>query len=308
MADMLDAIVIGSGPNGLAAAIVIAQTGRKVLVLEAEPAIGGGVRSAELTLPGFVHDVCSAVHPLAVASPVFRTWPLAAHGVEWIEPPVMLAHSFEDGSAAVVLRSIDDTAAGFGRDGDAYRRLMQPVVADWPRIERAVLGPLRLPRHPFALARFGIRALQPAATLAHRVFATPQARGLFGGIAAHGMQPLDRALTAGVGLVLGAMAHIAGWVMPKGGAPAHARRRDRDRSARHLFGSSARGARCAVRSVSQAALANRGGPVSAVVSPEARALPVRDGRLQGGLGARRADSLDRGGVPERRNRPRRRDI
>jgi phytoene dehydrogenase-like protein len=215
---MLDAIVIGSGPNGLAAAIVIAETGRKVLVLEAEPAIGGGVRSAELTLPGFVHDVCSAVHPLAVASPVFRTWPLAAHGVEWIEPPVMLAHPFEDGSAAVVLRSIDDTAAGFGRDGDAYRRLMQPVVADWPRIERAVLGPLRLPRHPFALARFGIRALQPAATLAHRVFATPEARGLFGGIAAHGMQPLDRPLTAGVGLVLGAMAHIAGWVLPRGGA------------------------------------------------------------------------------------------
>jgi phytoene dehydrogenase-like protein len=213
-----DAVIVGSGPNGLAAAIEIARAGRSVMVFEAEPTIGGGVRSAELTLPGFVHDICSAVHPLALASPFFRTLPLAAHGLEWIAPPIMIAHPFDDGSAAVVYRSIDRTAEELGADGRAYRNLFGSIAASWPRIEMSVLGPPRLPRHPFALARFGLKALQSAEHLAGRTFAHPAARGLFAGIAAHGILPLDRRPTAAFGLVLGAMAHVAGWVVPRGGA------------------------------------------------------------------------------------------
>src|SRR5206468_1609131 len=150
-----DAVVVGSGPNGLAAAIVIAQTGRKVIVFEAEPTIGGGVRSAQLTLPGFVHDVCSAVHPLAAQSPFFRTLPLESHGLAWVEPQAMLAHPFDDGASAVIYRSIDDTTAGLGNDATAYRRLIGSIVDAWPKIEMSVLWPPRLPRHPLKLARFG---------------------------------------------------------------------------------------------------------------------------------------------------------
>jgi phytoene dehydrogenase-like protein len=214
-----DAIVIGSGPNGLAAAITIARTARRVLVLEAEPTIGGAVRSAELTEPGFVHDVCSAIHPFAAVSPAFRDLPLAAHGLQWITPPVMVAHPLDDGTAGSIVASIEDTARAFGPDADAYRRLMQPIADNWPRIERSVLGPaLALPHHPFTLARFGLRALRSADGLARGVFSTPSAQATFGGIAAHGMLPLDHLLTAAFGLVLGAMAHVAGWVMPRGGS------------------------------------------------------------------------------------------
>jgi len=213
-----DAVVVGSGPNGLAAAILIAQAGRTVVVFEAEPSIGGGVRSEQLTLPGFVHDVCSAVHPLAVSSPFFRTLPLASHGLEWIAPPAMLAHPLDDGSSGVVYRSIEQTAAGLGSDGGAYRRLVGSVAGAWPKIEASVLGPPRLPRHPLALARFGMKALQPAERLVRRAFTRPQTRALVAGIAAHGMLPLDRRPTAAFALVLGAMAHVAGWPMPRGGA------------------------------------------------------------------------------------------
>jgi phytoene dehydrogenase-like protein len=213
-----DAIVVGSGPNGLAAAIVIAQTGRSVTVFEAEPTIGGGARSAELTLPGFVHDVCSAVHPFARASPLFRTLPLATYGLDWIEPPVMLAHPFDDGSCSVIHRSLHQTAAGLHGDGAAYRNLMSPIVDAWPQLEQSVLGPLRWPRHPVKLARFGVRALRSASGLTRAVFADDRTRALLAGIAAHGMLPLDRVATAAFGLVLGAMAHVAGWVVPRGGA------------------------------------------------------------------------------------------
>jgi phytoene dehydrogenase-like protein len=215
-----DAIVVGSGPNGLAAAIVIARTGRRVLVLEAADTIGGGCRSAELTEPGFVHDVCSAVHPFAVCSPVFRSMPLEQHGLEWISPPAMLAHPLDDGHAVMVSRSIDQTATALGADGDAYRRAFGPLVADWPRLESSVLGPLRVPSHPFALARFGLQALQSAHRFASRTFGQEGTRAMFAGIAAHSMLTLDTPLTAGVGLVLGAMAHVAGWVIPRGGAQA----------------------------------------------------------------------------------------
>jgi phytoene dehydrogenase-like protein len=219
MMNQPDAIVIGSGPNGLAAAIEIARAGRKVLVLEAEPTIGGGVRSAELTLPGFVHDVCSAIHSLAIASPFFRTLPLDAHGLRWIMPPLMLAHPLDDGTAATIAKSVDETAAQMGADGAAYRRLFGGIVDAWPKLETAILGPaLRIPSHPFALARFGLSAIQPAAQLARRRFSTPGARALFAGIAAHGMLPLDQRPTAAFALVLGASAHVAGWVFPRGGA------------------------------------------------------------------------------------------
>jgi phytoene dehydrogenase-like protein len=213
-----DAIVIGSGPNGLAAAITLAQAGWKVTVFEAEPTIGGGVRSAELTLPGFTHDICSAIHAMAVASPFLRTLPLERYGVEWIEPKAQLAHPFDDGTAAVVERSVEQTAAALGRDRSAYTRLFAGLVRRWPRLERVALGPVTWPRHPISLAAFGLRALRSAEGFARSVFAEDRTRALFGGIAAHGMLPLDRSLTAGFGLVLGTMAHLVGWVMPRGGA------------------------------------------------------------------------------------------
>jgi phytoene dehydrogenase-like protein len=215
-----DALVVGAGPNGLAAAITLARAGRSVLVLEARPTTGGGTRSAELTLPGFVHDVCSAVHPLGRASPVFAEWPLAEHGLEWIEPPVSLAHPLPDGSAALVRRDLAVTAASLGTDGDRYVRLLGPLSRDWPLIARTMLGPLRLGgplRHPFALGRFGLSAIQPATWLARR-FRTPQARALLGGVAAHSFLRLSAPVTGAFALSMLAMAHAVGWPIPRGGS------------------------------------------------------------------------------------------
>src|SRR5258708_3563448 len=162
-----DAIVVGSGPNGLAAAIVLAREGLSVLVREAQPTIGGGARSAELTLPGFVHDVCSAVHPMAVSSPFFRSLPLTSPGLQWIQPPLALAHPSDDAPRAVLDGNFGGTAATLDPDGEAYRRLIEPMARDWDTLAQEILGPaLHIPSHPLALARFGLQALRPASRLA----------------------------------------------------------------------------------------------------------------------------------------------
>ena len=215
-----DAIVVGAGPNGLAAAITLARAGRSVLVLEAQPTVGGGVRSAALTLPGLIHDVCAAIMPLGRASPAFAEWPLAEHGLEWIEPPIALAHPLDDGSAALVYRSLDETAASLGADADTYRGLLGPVARDWDLIARQLLGPFRLSaplRHPLAVARFGLGAVQPVTWLARR-FRTPRARALLGGVAAHSFVPLGWPITGAFALSLLGSAHAVGWPIPRGGA------------------------------------------------------------------------------------------
>jgi phytoene dehydrogenase-like protein len=214
----IDAVIIGSGPNGLAAAIELARAGLRVRVHEAEPTIGGGARSAELTLPGFIHDVCSAIHPLAAGSPYFRTLPLKEHGLEWIHPDVPLAHPLDDGTAAVLHRSVVETARGFGDDGAAYRRLIGPLVPRWDELMGDVTRPMiHVPRHPVLLARFGIPAMLPATTTA-RLFSTVHARALFAGLAAHSFLPLEAPFTTAFALMLGISGHAVGWPFPRGGS------------------------------------------------------------------------------------------
>jgi len=179
MANRNEAVVIGAGPNGLAAAITLAEAGHAVHVIEANTTIGGGCRSAELTLPGFVHDTCSAIHPLGMASPFFRSLPLASYGLEWAQPPLAVAHPFDDGTAAILAQSIDETAASLGEDGHAWHGLFGHLVHDFDLLIGPLLGPFRLPRHPIALARFGLPALLPASRLARTRFTGPRARALF---------------------------------------------------------------------------------------------------------------------------------
>ncbi|MFN2608810.1 MAG: phytoene desaturase family protein [Acidimicrobiales bacterium] len=216
-----DAVVVGSGPNGLSAAIGLARAGLSVVVLEAEDSIGGGTRSAELTLPGFLHDVCSAVHPLGVASPFFAGLPLGDFGLAWTHPEVALAHPLDGGRAAVLHRSLDATVRALGPAGDgrAWQRLLGPLVGNWDATCRTLLGPiLRLPPHPVVLARFGVRAAWPASTLARRLFTGDEARALFGGIAAHSILDLRLPLTSSFGLALGTAAHAVGWPVARGGS------------------------------------------------------------------------------------------
>ncbi|HEY3550816.1 MAG TPA: NAD(P)/FAD-dependent oxidoreductase [Gaiellaceae bacterium] len=215
---MSDAVVVGAGPNGLAAAIVLAREGLSVRVVEAAHSVGGGARSAELTLPGFVHDICSAIHPLGIASPLFRTLPLAEHGLDWVESPAPLAHPFDDGTAALLERSREAAASTLGDDAERWRRLFAPLARDAEPLLEDVLAPLHLPAHPVALARFGARAAPPATTLARLSLRGAKARGLFAGLAAHSMLPLGRPPSAAFGLMLGLLGHAVGWPFPSGGS------------------------------------------------------------------------------------------
>jgi phytoene dehydrogenase-like protein len=214
-----DAVVVGSGPNGLAAAITLAREGWSVAVYEGKDIPGGGMRTLELTLPGFHHDLCSAIHPLGLASPFFRSLPLADYGLEWIQPEIQLAHPFDDGFTAVMYQSVDKTAAALGADGPAYAGLMRPFAERWQDLLDDILGPFPLPpHHPFLLGRFGLGALQPASWLARRLFRQPYARGFFAGMAAHAIIPLETIATASFGMVLGILGHAVGWPIPRGGS------------------------------------------------------------------------------------------
>jgi phytoene dehydrogenase-like protein len=214
-----DAVVVGSGPNGLAAAIELARAGWSVIVYEAKPTIGGGARTAELTLPGFHHDTCSAIHPLGLGSPFFRSLPLHEHGLEWIHPDAPLAHPFDDGTAALLERSFEATGQTLGQDASAYRRLFEPFARTWDRLAQDILGPFPFPpRHPFLLARFGLPALLPASVLARLWLKDARARALFAGCAAHSIMALDKIISASFGLVLGLLGHAVGWPLPRGGS------------------------------------------------------------------------------------------
>src|SRR5215203_4158023 len=215
-----DAVIVGSGPNGLAAAIELARNGQRVAVLEGRSTIGGGTRSAEITLPGFVHDIGSAIHPLGYASPFFRSLPLEDHSLEWVHPQAPLAHPLDGGEAAVLERSIGATAATLGPDATAYRRLMEPISADASRIADFFVGRPSLLRHPLALASSGLRSLRDAYTLAESLFEGERAKGLFAGNAAHSFLPLDQRPSAMFGLLLGTLGHAFGWPFPRGGSQA----------------------------------------------------------------------------------------
>lgn len=212
-----DAIVVGSGPNGLAAAITLQQQGLSVLLLEGKASIGGGLRSAELTLPGFLHDICSAVHPLAMASPFFRSLPLDKFGLRFVVPPAAAAHPLDDGTAPILLRSLQETAAALGSDARIYTRLLDPLIQNWEQLLPDLLTPLRIPQKPLSFAGFGLHALPSAAWMA-RSFHNEAAKALWAGMAAHSIQPLNHLTTSAIALVLMAAGHTRGWGFPQGGA------------------------------------------------------------------------------------------
>jgi len=213
-----DAVVVGSGPNGLAAAITLAQAGKSVLVLEAAESVGGGCRSSELTLPGFVHDVCAAIHPMGVSSPFFRGLDLSKHGLEWVQPDAPLAHPLDGGTAVLLERSVEKTCERLGDDAAAYARLMQPLTRNWQQLSARLLGPLRLSPGMLPLMPFAMKAVRAATSIARGLFDGEPARALFAGLSAHSVMPLERRGSAAFGLVLGAAAHAAGWPIARGGS------------------------------------------------------------------------------------------
>jgi phytoene dehydrogenase-like protein len=213
------AVVVGSGPNGMAAAIVLAQAGLQVEVFEAESLPGGGARTMELTLPGFHHDFGSAVHPMAIGSPFFSSLPLRVYGLEWIHFPAPVAHPLDDGTAVVLERDLNEATRVFGEDGNAWDRLMRPMVEKWQEIAPELLAPIiAVPRHPLLLAKFGFQGLMPATFLANRLFRSERTKALFAGLAAHSMLALDEPFTASFGIIFGVTAHAVGWPIPRGGS------------------------------------------------------------------------------------------
>lgn len=220
----VDAVVVGAGPNGLVAAVTLAQQGWSVLVVEAADRPGGGTRTAELMQPGVLHDICSAIHPLGLASPVMRSLPLGDHGLEWVQPEVPVAHVLDGGRAAFLHRSIEETADGLGVDGETYARLLGPLVAAGLDLTDGLLAPLTIPpAHPLTLARYGLHGIRSADALARRRFQGDAAQALFAGLAAHAILPLDAASTAGYGLMLGVLGHLVGWPLARGGSESIAR-------------------------------------------------------------------------------------
>lgn len=209
---------MGSGPNGLAAAITAARAGLSVIVFEAQATVGGGTRSGQLTIPGFTHDFCSAVHPFATVSPFFSMLNLENLGLRWLTPRVQLAHPFDDGHAAALFRSIEETSKTLGHDQSRYRSWMAPLARRSAVLFPDMLSPTRMPRHPLLLARFGLQAISPCATIARRFFSGREARALFGGLCAHSFLPLDKTPSAAIGLILAIAGHGAGWPIPLGGS------------------------------------------------------------------------------------------
>jgi phytoene dehydrogenase-like protein len=221
--ERFDAVVVGSGPNGLAAAVALAQAGAAVLVLEAADELGGGTRTAELTLPGFHHDVCSAVHTMGILSPFLRTLPLEAHGLRWIRPPASLAHPLDDGPAVMLWRSLEKTCEGLGRDAGAYRAMLAPLLRDPHGFLADALGPLGVPRHPLAFAHFGLHGLWPATWLARARFRGVRARALLAGCAGHSVLPLDKFFTGALGVMFLLAGHVEPWPVAAGGSQAISR-------------------------------------------------------------------------------------
>lgn len=220
MRTILDAIIVGAGPNGLAAGIELARAKKRVRIYEASDRAGGGARSGNLTLPGFMHDLCSAVHPLAVSSPFFTQLNLGKYGLEFIEPPAAVAHPFDDGTAILLERSVEKTSRQLGRDRERYQKLIQPLVNNWKKLSNDILGPLRIPRHPVALVHFGVRAMRSAEGLVKSHFHEMRTRAFCAGLAAHSSISLDKLGTAAFGLVLATLGHYVGWPIPRGGAQA----------------------------------------------------------------------------------------
>jgi len=212
-----DALIVGSGPNGLSAAIRLALEGLSVKICESSDTIGGGTRTRELTLPGLKHDVCSAIHPMAVSSPFLRNLPLNDYGLEWIHPDYPVAHPLDDQPAVFCYRDLDETANSLGEDSEIYKNLFRPLVQNWDSLTRDILGPLRFPSHPLNMASFGIKALKSAEQLA-AMFKSYKTAALFGGLAGHSILSFDKPATSAIGLVLGAAAHAVGWPLPKGGS------------------------------------------------------------------------------------------